>query len=394
MRQNIEQQTWLITGISSGIGYELAKQLLQKGYRVIGFVREKEKIHSLKEVYPETLFLYEMDVRNFGEVDRVVTTACEEAGTIHTVVSNAGISLKGLAEEVSLEELMNVINTNLIGAIVFIRACIPFLKRDGGKLIQISSVNGEVPSAGWSYYCASKHGINGFCESLAGELRPYGVSVILVEPGRVNTELWNKVAERCQEYDVLRVHSIKSDINVKKLAERIVMLSLLENPPEYAAMGSRASGDILRRLAYKQEVYRVGQPLAKSVDERSIKQPILKIPKRAGERSILMWPLGRECKRMIRSYNWSELDKQFAGFVDLDKNKAGKYCVGRRIYQFEEISAHCADYYFVIATKNFREPIEEMLMGMNLVYGKDFCYHSDLMEEKNEKSLGSESRSK
>lgn len=382
MRQSNKQQTWLITGISSGIGYELAEQLLQKGYRVIGFVREKKKVHSLKEIYPEALFLYEMDIRNFGEVDRVVTTACEEAGAIHTVVSNAGIALKGIAEEVSMEELLNVINTNLVGAMVFIRACIPFLKRDGGKLIQISSVSGEVPSTGWSYYCASKYGVNGFCESLARELRPYGVPVVLVEPGSVNTELWNKVAERCGEYDSLRVNSITSDIDVKKLAEKIILLGLLESPPEYVAMGSRASEDILRQLAYKQEVYRAGWQLAKSVDERSMKQPILKMPKQAGKRSILMWPLGRECKRMIRSYDWSKLDKQFTGFVDLDKNKAGKYCIGRKIFQYEEIVAHCADYYFVIATNDFREPIEEMLMGMSLVYGKDYCYYSDLVEER------------
>lgn len=381
MRQNGEQQTWLITGISSGIGYELAKQLLQKGYWVIGFVREKKKVHSLKEAYPETLILYEMDVRNFEEVDRVVTSAWEAAGTIHAVVSNAGIALKGLAEEVSMEEMLDVINTNLIGTMAFIRSCIPFLKRDGGKLIQISSVSGEVPSAGWSYYCASKHGINGFCESLVEELRPYGVSVILVEPGRVNTQLWNKVAEHRKEYDSLRVNSEKSDIDVKKLAARIIMLGLLENPPEYVAMGSHASESILRQLAYKQEAYRAGRQLAKSVDERSEEQLILKLPKRAGKRSILMWPLGSECMRMIRSYNWSELDNQLAGFVDLDKNKAGKYCIGRRIYQYEEISAHSAEYYFIIATNDFRKPIEEMLVGMNLVYGKDFCHYSDLVEE-------------
>lgn len=381
MRQNNEQQTWLITGISSGIGYELAERLLQKGYRVIGFVRERKKVHSLKEAYPEALILYEMDIRNFGEVDRVVTTACEAADTIHAVVSNAGIPLKGLAEEVSMEELLDVINTNLVGAMVFIRACIPFLKRDGGKLIQISSVSGEVPYAGWAYYCASKHGINGFCESLAKELRPYGISVILVEPGRVNTQLWNKVADHRKEYDSLRINSEKSDIDVKKLAARIIMLGLLENPPEYVAMGSHASESILKQLAYKQEAYRAGRQLANSVVERSEEQPILKLPKQAGKRSILMWPLGGECKRILMSYNWSELDNQFTGFVDLDKNKAGKNYIGRRIYQYEEICTHGVDYYFIIATNDFRKPIEEMLEGMNLVYGKDFCHYSDLVEE-------------
>ncbi|MCM1100974.1 MAG: SDR family NAD(P)-dependent oxidoreductase [Acetatifactor muris] len=382
MRLNVEQQTWLITGISSGIGHELTGQLLEKGHRVIGFVRDEHKVRVLKESYPETLILYETDIRNYEETDRIVRTACETAGTIHAVVSNAGIATKGLAEEVSMEELLNVMNTNLIGTMVFIRACIPFLKKTGAKLIQISSMSGEVSAAEWSYYCASKHGINGFCESVAEELRPYGVSVTLVEPGNVNTQLWNKVADRQEKYDALRANSEQSDINVRKLAAGIMMLGRMDDPPEYVAMGSRANENILQQLARKQKIYLAGRQLAREVDEQcGGAQPLLKSPQQAGERKILLWPLGNECKKMLRAYDWSEWADRLAGFVDLDESKAGKYCVGRKIYQYEEAALHCQDYYFVVMTNDFRKPIEQMLKEMNLVYGKDFCHYSDLVEE-------------
>ena len=116
MNQGLTGQTWMITGISSGIGYELAKQLLAGGCRVIGLLRDEKKARSLLEAYPEALTLYEVDMCNFSEVDRVVNTALEAAGTISVVVSNAGVSLRGFAEEVKLEELQEVVNTNLTGA--------------------------------------------------------------------------------------------------------------------------------------------------------------------------------------------------------------------------------------------------------------------------------------
>ena len=381
-RQNPDRQTWMITGISSGIGFELAEKLLAKGCPVVGFVRNRKKIRMLSEQYPDTLTVYEVDMRSPHEVDAVVTEACKAVPQDIVVVSNAGISLKGLAEEVEIEEIQDVINTNLMGAMLYIRACIPHLKQYGGKIVQISSINGEVPAAEWAYYCASKYGINGFCEAVAKELHPFKVPVSIVEPGNVNTELWNKVAGRRKEYAALRQRSLTTDIDVRKLAERIIAICSLDNPPEYMAMGSLASKRIMEHLTYKQNIYTTGRHLAREVDtDYKQGQPVLKKPASAHERSILMWPLGRECRNMLRTYNFSAIEKQFVGFVDSDKDKAGKYCIARKIYHYDELFGQLSSYYIIITSTAFYDEIRKMLEKENLIPGRDFCLWKDLMED-------------
>lgn len=381
-RQNPDRQTWMITGISSGIGYELAEKLLAKGCPVVGFVRNREKICMLSEQYPDTLTVYEVDMRSPREVDAVVTEACKAVPQNIVVVSNAGIAIKGLAEEVEIAEIQDVINTNLMGAMLYIRACIPHLKQYGGKIIQLSSISGEVPTSEWAYYCASKYGINGFCEAVAKELRPFGISVSIVEPGNVNTELWNKVAGRRKEYAALRQRSLTADIDVRKLAERIIMTGSMDYPPEYMAMGSQASKRIIDHLTYKRNIYTTGRQLAREVDtDYKQGQPVLKKPASAHERRILMWPLCDECRNMLRTCNFSAIEKQFVGFVDLDKDKAGKYCIERKIYHYDEVSGQLSSYFIIITSTAFYDEIREMLEKENLIPGRDFCLWKDLMEE-------------
>ena len=383
MNKDFKGQTWMITGISSGIGYELARQLMLGGNRVIGFLRNKEKAQSLLEAYPNLLVLYEVDMCNLEKVDKMVKSACEEVGTVNVVVSNAGISLKGFAEDVDIAEMQDVINTNLLGAMVYIRASIPYLKKSGGTLIQISSVNGEVPVAEWSCYCASKYGINGYCESIAKELKPYGVSVIIVEPGNVNTELWNKVADRSIEYNGLRQRSVKSDIDVKKLAGKIISISLLNNPPECVAMGSRASQDIINQIERKRDIYMAYHQLSKEVDAdfKMTQQPVIRMPEMADGRDILMWSLGKEGMRLLKRYNWSEIENRLVGFIDAAPDKKGKYCLGRKIFQYDEIALQIPSHYVIVATTAYYSEIKEILEKMGLVQDRDFCYWKDLKED-------------
>lgn len=382
MNQELTGQTWMITGISSGIGYELAGQLLAGGCKVIGLLRDVKKARLLLEAYPDALTLYEVDMCNFSAVDRVVNTALKAAGTISVVVSNAGVSLRGFAEEVELEELQEVVNTNLIGAMVFIRASIPYLKKYKGTLVQISSVNGEVPAAQWSYYSASKHGINGYCEAVAKELEPYGVKVIIMEPGKVNTELWNKVADRRREYDGLRPQSVKSDIDVRKLAGKIVSICSWEQPPQYIAMGSRANKRIIAQLERKRDIHMAWRQLSKEVDtDFKMIQPIMKKPEMAGGRDILMWPLGRECKNLLKKYNWSEWEDNLIGFVDAAPEKKGKYCLGRKIFRHDEVQMHISACYVIITSTDYYEEIRKTLEKIGLTSDMDFCYWKKLVED-------------
>ncbi|MBM2622849.1 SDR family oxidoreductase [Actinoplanes sp. LDG1-06] len=182
-------KTWFITGISSGFGREMASQLLERGDRVAGTVRRAGSADDLREKYGDQFWLGHLDVTDQPKVREVVDAAFAELGRIDVVVSNAGYGLFGAAEEVSDEQVRHQIDTNLLGSIQTVRAALPHLRaQGGGRLIQLSSVAGLAAFPGASIYHASKWGVEGFMEALAGEVAPFGIGVTLVEPGGARTE--------------------------------------------------------------------------------------------------------------------------------------------------------------------------------------------------------------
>ena len=176
-------KTWFITGVSSGFGHEMARQLLARGDRVAGTVRRTGSADDLGLTW-----LGHLDVTDRSRVREVVDAAFAELGRIDVVVMNAGYGLFGAAEEVSDEQLEHQIATNLLGSIQTARAALPHLRaQGGGRLIQLSSVAGLAAFPGASIYHASKWGVEGFLEALAGEVAPFGIGVTLVEPGGART---------------------------------------------------------------------------------------------------------------------------------------------------------------------------------------------------------------
>ena len=151
---------WLITGISSGFGNEIARQALAAGDIVFGTARNMKKLEDLESQYPETLLTASLDVTDTESVYRVTDEAFDKLGTVDVVVSNAGYGLYGAAEEISDDEALLQIQTNLIGSIAFIRSTLPYLRRQRhGRIIQVASVAGQVGYAGNSLYNATKFGI-------------------------------------------------------------------------------------------------------------------------------------------------------------------------------------------------------------------------------------------
>ena len=122
-------KTWMITGVSSGFGREMTEQLLSAGDRVIGTVRSTAKVADLIKKYPDTFDCVILDVTDAAKVTETVNEAAAKHGRIDVYVSNAGYGLFGAAEELSLEEIDRILNTNLRGSIAFIRAAIPHLRR-------------------------------------------------------------------------------------------------------------------------------------------------------------------------------------------------------------------------------------------------------------------------
>lgn len=160
-------KTWFITGVSSGFGFEMTKQLLEAGDMVIGTVRNTKKVERLLAEYPINLDCKILDVT---VIHRLVDEAFAQHGKIDVVVSNAGYGLFGCAEELSDEEINHIIATNLTGSIMLIRDSLPHLRaQGGGRIIQMSTYGGQVAYAGNSMYHATKFGIEGFCEAVAQE---------------------------------------------------------------------------------------------------------------------------------------------------------------------------------------------------------------------------------
>jgi len=196
------KRTWLITGANSGFGRHLATQLLSRGDRVAGTFRTAGSVDDLAG--PD-FRSYHLDVTDPAEITAVVDAAFADLGRIDVVVSNAGYGLMGAAEEMTDEQVEHQIATNLTGSIRLIRAALPHLRaQGGGRILQLSSVGGQAAWPGGSLYHATKWGVEGFAEALAGEVAPFGIGVTIVEPGgaRTNFRYGSSVlAARIPEYD-------------------------------------------------------------------------------------------------------------------------------------------------------------------------------------------------
>ena len=197
-------RTWLITGVSSGFGNEMTKQLLTQGDRVIGTVRNRKKVGELIEQYPDSFDCQLLEMTDVPAIHRIVSEAFEKYGKVDVVVSNAGYGLFGCAEELSDAEINHILATNLTGSIQLIRSAIPYMRlQGGGRIIQISSYGGQVAYPANSMYHATKFGIEGFCEAVAQEVRQFGIGMTIVEPGGARTEFRYgsaKVANLMPEY--------------------------------------------------------------------------------------------------------------------------------------------------------------------------------------------------
>jgi NAD(P)-dependent dehydrogenase (short-subunit alcohol dehydrogenase family) len=207
----MDHRTWLITGVSSGFGRHLTEQLLARGDVVVGTVRDATKVADLTDQYPDSFHVEVLDVTDTAAVQSVVEDAVDHLGHIDVVVSNAGYGLFGAAEEVTDAQVDHVIATNLTGSIQLIRSALPHLRRQGsGRIIQISSYGGQVAFAGNSLYHATKWGIEGFAESVAQEVAPFGIGVTIVEPGGARTDFrygGAQVADLMPEYEGNPAHA-------------------------------------------------------------------------------------------------------------------------------------------------------------------------------------------
>lgn len=199
------QRTWFITGVNSGFGRHMTEQLLERGDKVAGTIRRPGSVDDLVAKYGDTFWVASLDVTDTPAIKEVVGRAFAELGRIDVIVNNAGYGLFGAAEEVTDEQVLRILNTNLVGSIQVTRAALPYLRgQGGGHIIQISTYGGQATNPGACMYHASKWGIEGFMESTAKDVAPFGIGVTIVEPGGARTEFRYgslQMATPLSEYD-------------------------------------------------------------------------------------------------------------------------------------------------------------------------------------------------
>jgi NAD(P)-dependent dehydrogenase (short-subunit alcohol dehydrogenase family) len=180
--------TWFITGASRGMGRELTEQALARGDRVAATLRTPSQLDDLVAVHGHRLWVRQLDVTDTVQMGQVVQEAFTDHERIDVVVSNAGFGVFGAAEDVTNDQVEQMIATNLTAAIHLARLVVPYLRRQGGgRLMQVSSMGGHMAFPAFSLYHATKWGIEGFYEALAQEVAPFGIHTTLVEPGMIRT---------------------------------------------------------------------------------------------------------------------------------------------------------------------------------------------------------------
>jgi NAD(P)-dependent dehydrogenase (short-subunit alcohol dehydrogenase family) len=192
-------KTWFITGTSRGFGREWAIAALQRGDRVAATARDPITLDDLVARYGDALVPMALDVTDREAVFAAVGRAHQHFGSLDVIVNNAGYGQFGMVEELTEEEARDQIETNLFGALWVTQAALPFLREQGsGHFLQVSSIGGISAFAGIGMYHASKWALEGFSQSLAQEVRDFGIKVTLIEPGGFSTDWGGSSARHAQ----------------------------------------------------------------------------------------------------------------------------------------------------------------------------------------------------
>ena len=224
----------LVTGSSSGIGYETSLSLAREGYFTYATMRDLKKAEAIKKIAENEdlpLKVIELDVDNEKSAKDAVKLIIDEKQRIDVLVNNAGWGIWGTAEDVSIEEFREQFETNFFSVVRMIQKVAPVMRKQGtGDIVNISSIAGRIGFPVSTAYISSKFALEGLSESLRFELGQFGVNVIIIEPGVIKTNFFDsmKTAKKIDENDTYKVITEKVISGVKMMAE-------MGTPPEEVA---------------------------------------------------------------------------------------------------------------------------------------------------------------
>ncbi|WP_316828888.1 SDR family NAD(P)-dependent oxidoreductase [Pedobacter miscanthi] len=244
----ITHKVWFITGASRGFGRVWATAALERGDKVAATARNLSSIADLQEKYKENVLTLELDVTNYSHVEHVIKQAHEHFGRLDIVLNNAGYSLVGTIEEATIDQVKAMYDTNIFGTIAVIQAALPLLRKQGyGHILGTSSNLGHVVLPVIGYYASSKWAFEAIHESLAAEVKAFGIKVTIIEPGAYATEFGSQ--ESLKFADGLDVYTdFKAQFfqglqqmergNPEATPDAIFKIVDTENPPLRLSLGS------------------------------------------------------------------------------------------------------------------------------------------------------------
>lgn len=273
-------KVWFITGAGSGIGTGIAKAALRAGDRVVATGRNLDKVQSaLADVRGENLAFVKLDVADEAQAKAAVEEAIKKFGRIDVAVNNAGYSLLGNFEELSLPELERQLATNFYGVVHVMRAVLPVMRKQrSGHVINISSMAGVIGFKHCAAYAASKFAVEGLSQSVAAEVEQFGIKVTVVEPGFFRTDLLD---DRNAKYPSTAIDDYAAEGSARemwaayngtqqgdpdKLGEALVQIAGMSNPPKQFYAGSDAVAGIRPALEARLKEIKDHEALSKSTD--------------------------------------------------------------------------------------------------------------------------------
>jgi NAD(P)-dependent dehydrogenase (short-subunit alcohol dehydrogenase family) len=248
-----EKKVWFITGAGRGMGVDIAKAALAAGHAVVATGRNPERVREALGEAPD-LLVVRLDITDSAEAQAAVRTAVDRFGRVDVLVNNAGNFIAGFFEEISPEQFRWQIETNMFGPLNVTRAVLPVMRaQKSGLVVAISSTGGLIGQEFCTAYSASKFGIEGWIESLAPEVAPFGIRTMVVEPGFFRTDLLTPestnyakptiedYAERTkQTVENWKAMNGKQGGDPAKLAKALVALSDQDEPPVRWVAGADA----------------------------------------------------------------------------------------------------------------------------------------------------------
>ena len=253
--RTISPKTFLITGVSSGLGRAFAQAALGAGHRVIGTVRRGDDADAFAALSPGHARPLVLDVTQYDAIAAAVGKAEAEAGPVDVLVNNAGYGHEGVLEESSMEDLQRQFAANVFGPVAMIKAVLPGMRaRRRGHIINVTSMGGFITMPGISFYCGSKFALEGISEALGKEVAGFGIHVTALAPGQFRTDCARRAMDRTPrsiaDYDAVmdplraarQAKSGNQPGDPAKAAQALLALVDAQNPPTRLFLGEDALG--------------------------------------------------------------------------------------------------------------------------------------------------------